>query len=225
MAGTLLLRGTGQCRRSPFDLPRGAEHARSPTWPAGHLHVGATDVHRCPTRARAATTGWTTRSIGLDARGRWLVGVDMDMVFQPRGVLLPVRRPGADPRRRILRRHHRVRRAQRLRRGRALPAHPRPHPRRVALGHDRRRLASPTPTSGSSTSTGGPCASRQQPRSVARHPRRQRQPGGARRSVRRAGPGLDARGRSRWLTRKDDRRSPTCAPARSPYAARSTVGR
>ncbi|MET0839148.1 MAG: hypothetical protein ABWY19_10230 [Marmoricola sp.] len=81
MAGTLLYAAPASAARSPFDLPRGAD-TTVPHLAGRTLHVGAR-TYPVPDQSQGGDYRVDYSLIGLDARGRWLIGVDMDMVYQP----------------------------------------------------------------------------------------------------------------------------------------------
>ena len=80
LAGTLLYAAPASAVRSPFDLPRGADTA-VPYLAGRTLHVGAR-TYTVPDQSEEGDYRVDYSLIGLDARGRWLIGVDMDLVFQ-----------------------------------------------------------------------------------------------------------------------------------------------
>jgi hypothetical protein len=80
LAGTLLYAAPASAVRSPFDLPRGADTA-VPYLAGRTLHVGAR-TYTVPDQSEGGDYRVDYSLIGLDARGRWLIGVDMDLVFQ-----------------------------------------------------------------------------------------------------------------------------------------------
>jgi hypothetical protein len=67
--------------RSPFDLPRGA-NTTVPYLAGRTLHVGAR-TYTVPDQSQGGDYRVEYSFIGLDTRGRWLVGAAMDMVYQP----------------------------------------------------------------------------------------------------------------------------------------------
>ena len=81
LVGTVLLAAPSTAAGSPFDLPRGA-NTTVPYLAGRTLHVGST-TYTVPDQSQGGDYRVDYSLIGLDARGRWLVGVDMDLVFQP----------------------------------------------------------------------------------------------------------------------------------------------
>ena len=74
LAGTLLYAAPASAVRSPFDLPRGADTA-VPYLAGRTLHVGAR-TYTVPVQSEEGDYRVDYSLIGLDARGRWLIGVE-----------------------------------------------------------------------------------------------------------------------------------------------------